>query len=400
MKIIQDMNKCVGCSACYAVCPVDAISMKLSEEGFLEPEVNDDKCIKCKKCIDICRTNTTVKNAESSNIFLAINKELEIVKESSSGGVFSAIAKEFINDEKGVVIGAAFTSDNELKHIEVSRVEELYKLRKSKYIQSDISEIFFRIDYNLKKNTKVLFTGTPCQVAAVKNVFKNNNLLFTCDIICHAVQSPGVFRTIIKNLEKKYNSKIKSINFRSKINGWTKPTTIITFDNNKKYMKYTGESCIGIGLVKNYATRKCCETCEYCATNRAGDLTLGDFWKAKYEANKQYIKKYGDIGFSTVLVNSEKGKELFNNILNNLIYEEKTIEDAITNNGPLYRPVKQSELRKEFFNDYNNLNFEVFEKKWLKLSFKEVIKSRIISLIYKTRINKIYRLIKRCRDYI
>ena len=232
-KIIQEDRKCSGCGACYNACPTNAISMQQNEEGFLYPVVDETKCSNCGLCKNICPViNLTYKNKSIPKCyaFKATNK---IRQKSTSGGAFAVLAKHFIENE-GYVAGAIWTDDFLVKHIVSNKIEDIEKMKKSKYLQSEIGDCYKKIKQLLESNIKVLFSGTPCQVAGLKAYLKKDyDNLFSLDLVCHGVPSSKVFQKYLQELLDN-NEQILSFDFRhKKKNSDYKNTNI----NNTNYVK-------------------------------------------------------------------------------------------------------------------------------------------------------------------
>lgn len=196
-SICNDEKKCTGCSMCAQICNVGAIKIEPNKEGFLYPQINKEVCRECGKCQKSCPQNHIEKQNCIQTAYAAWSKNSTLRKESSSGGVFSELAEWFIR-QGGVVIGAVFDSEFKVEHDVIENIENLYKTRGSKYVQSDTSKIYERVESFIRSGKKVFFTGTPCQVAAIKDYIKykklQENLLTTCDLVCHGVPSPIVWK--------------------------------------------------------------------------------------------------------------------------------------------------------------------------------------------------------------
>ena len=223
LKMIKlDKGICTGCEACISVCPVEAIDMTYDNEGFYAPVINFDKCISCRKCDQICLQ----LHEMSTPVFrplccYAANGNDRLRAKSSSGGAFSIIAEEVLN-QNGIVWGAAYAEDNSVHHIDVDKIENLHLLQTSKYVQSRIKDGYKKVLHQLNKsNQMVLFSGTPCEIYALRMYLgKLYNNLICVDILCHGVPSS---KDWLKYLKKHYNSgvnKIENINFRDKKYGW------------------------------------------------------------------------------------------------------------------------------------------------------------------------------------
>jgi len=337
--ILNDVY-CTGCSACFNICPTNAITMEESQEGFLEPVINKDKCTNCGMCQKICPVlNTKYENSDKPDCF-AYMADDEIRKNSSSGGAFYILAKDFI-DNGGYVAGAVWTEGWKVKHIVSNKIEDIERMRKSKYLQSEIGYCYKEIKNLLEDDKKVLFTGCPCQVAGLKSYLKKEyKNLFCIDIVCHSVPSPKVFE---KYLTENYKlDEIKHIDFRDKMmNGWVTTLRIDKIDNSD-YFKTTENPYLMLFL-KNIITRKSCGDCLFNKLPRQGDITLGDFWgiDKKYNDNK---------GTSLILVNNKKG-ELLSEILKcfSKLYVRKSLDEVVKKNPMVICSSKSHKHRDTYF---------------------------------------------------
>ena len=220
LKEINDCGKfCTGCAACDNVCPVEAINMVPDALGFMEPSINNTLCIQCDMCRKTCPVlNEIQKGSEIIKCFAA-QAEDEVRKESSSGGIFTLLAEEILKNG-GVVFGATMGAECKVSHIKIERSEDLKLLRKSKYVQSDIGKIYKEIECFQKEKRKVLFSGTPCQAAGLRNILgENDEDVYVVDILCHGVPSNKMLQDYIRESQEK---EVQSVEFRSKEKGWRK----------------------------------------------------------------------------------------------------------------------------------------------------------------------------------
>lgn len=391
---ICEKDKCVGCGLCSFVCPVKCIKIVSDEKGFLVPNININVCVKCGKCQKHCPANNAspLKHQNESQYYLVWSKSDSVRYDSSSGGAFTALADAVLK-KGGVVIGAAYNTDFTVCHKVIHDKEKLGELRKSKYMQSDTTGVFDSIKANLATGKIVLFSGTPCQCAAVKSAFPHNENLLLCDLICHAVQSPEVFSDALKYMENKYGSSCEFIDFRSKTKGWANAcTTVVKFRNGKIINKRLNDIPIGAGFSRNLSIRSSCESCQYRSMERVGDITIGDFWAIRDEP--KYLKEFGDLGYSSVLINSHKGKTLFDWAKHELVCEERTREEIQRENGPLYRQFKPNPLREKFWSDYSTNQFSTIWKRYLRQPPKTIIKWRVTKFARRTGLLKLYRTMR------
>lgn len=378
MEKVLEREICSGCTACANICPKEAITMKKGIDGFKHPVINQEKCINCGLCKKTCPVLNTKNNNSINKCYAAYCNDDEYTNNSSSGGLFSLIAN-YVLEENGIIIGAAFIENNKLNHIAISKKEELKKLKGSKYLQSDLKNIFKYIKENIK-STKILFVGTPCQVAGLKSFLnKDYENLITIDLFCHGVPSPKLFEKYVDYLEKKYNDKLIFYNFRDKSTGWDTYSNTAAFKNTNMTELRTKNNYMELFLSDN-ALRESCYNCNFKLGNKYSDITLGDFWGIKEVYPEIYNKK----GVSAVIINTEKGQELFAKVSNKLTYKECSLGDIVERNPSLIKSAKLSNKRKSLFNDLDNIPFDKLTRIYRKRTplFKKVI-IRIKKLLIK-----------------
>lgn len=309
---ILEPERCTGCGVCDNSCPVNAITMVSDDEGFRVPFVDEGKCINCKLCVKSCPALSLKKDNKIKPDMYAVRADDKIRAVSSSGGVFSLIA-EYIFSKGGYVCGAAFDKDMKLKHVMVSSMDELPKLRGSKYLQSDTVDIYNKVKKALSDNKPVLFVGTPCQVAGLNNYIGKNDNLFTADILCHGVPSQQVFDKFLDELPEGAGragkkKSIENIDFRNKRHGWNAEHIIVSYSDGTEYDKSMREGNLYVkAFLSNMILRESCEHCPFSNFPRHGDISMGDFWGiASYDKSQNDGK-----GTSIVFVNNLKGKQLF-----------------------------------------------------------------------------------------
>ena len=382
IKIINKKN-CSGCTACYSICPVSAITMVEDEEGFRYPKVDVDKCINCGACDKVCiyENNNIINDTfDEPKVYGGWSKDTEYRKNGTSGGVFSNIAK-YVIDNNGVVCGAAFDKNLEVKHIIVDNMIELKKINGSKYVQSNITNILYEIKQILDKGTLVLFSGTPCQVTGLlKFLNKKYPNLITIDLVCHGVPSPKVYRKYIEYLESKNKSKLEEIAFRTKITGWKRYSTYAKYKNGKYEIMYSKDNPYMRGFLRDIYLRPSCSNCMSSKLPRKSDITLGDFWGVA----KKYTDLDDDKGTSLVLVNSPKGEAVIYKIFETLNLKTCKLEYAIADNPALINSAKENSNRISFFKELDNKSFDYLSKKYFPK----------INLVYKLR-NKALLIIKK-----
>ena len=387
---INKYEKCCGCRCCEQICPVNAIAMKENKEGFLEPVVDEEKCISCGLCLKRCPQLQEKSNDELKiDSYAAQNKDKEELLKSSSGGLFSVFARYILN-KQGVVYGATFKEDLSVEHTEINNIEDLDLLRGSKYVQSNTLDTFSKVKNNLENNKLVLYSGTPCQIAGLKQFLqKDYKNLYLIDIVCHGVPSQKLFKKYKQSLEDKEKSKITKYSFRDKSkNGWGLNLKI-EFENNKKENKRHIVDSYYKSFLHGDTYRECCYSCKYANLQRIGDITLADFWGI------ENIKSDFDIkdGVSAILVNTEKGKKLFEECKENINYMSATIESVVKDNRNLKMPTEKPKIRKTVYDNIDSKSYKEFEKE--NLHFKIEAKDIIKQLVPKTLKKKIKAILGR-----
>lgn len=363
---------CYGCRACEQICPKNAITVIPDDEGFLYPVLDEEKCVKCGLCKKSCPYHSEKCQNESKSVYAVQNKQKEELLKSSSGGVFSALAREVIFSG-GAVAGCVFTEDIKAEHIITSDYSVVEKMQGSKYVQSDVKDVFPQIKNMLDDDKAVLFTGTPCQVAGLK-LFLNKpyeNLL-TVDLVCHGVPSPELLKMFVDSFQES-KGKLSELKFRDKArNGWRSEGTLF-FEKGKSvsFSPYR-DSYYNLYYMRNCVSRLSCYECKYASPLRVGDITIGDFWNASdFLDEKDY-----EGGISVVLVNTNVGEKFFNSIKDRLNVFESDLETAQKGNARLVGGQPIPENRKDFYK-------KVKEEGYKKAAENECKYSHVVPFIKK-----------------
>lgn len=373
MISIKDKSKCCGCHACFNICPKNAIEMKEDEKGFKYPVVDEEKCIDCGICEKICPILNKSKEKIKPLAYACYNKNEKIRLESTSGGIFTIIA-EYILDNNGCVFGAAFNDNFLVSHIKIERKEDLYKLRTSKYLQSNIGNTYKEAKELLESEKKVLFTGTPCQINGLRSYLnKEYDNLYTQDIICHGVPSPKVWEKYLEYREKKDSGQIQKVNFRQKDNGWSSYEILIKYNENE-YRKDHNDDIYMNAFLRDASLRDSCYSCSSKGYNRRADITLADFWGI----NNILPEMNDEKGTSLIMINTKKGNELFKHIADKMVYREVEFDEAIQYNPSYYNSADKPAFRKEFFENLGKLYFEDLIEKYTIKHKKITLKNRVI----------------------
>lgn len=327
---ITDKSACCGCSACVQVCPKKCISFNEDNEGFRYPSVDISKCVNCGLCEKVCPVINQNESHRPIKVYAAKNNNEDIRLHSSSGGIFTALAEDVIN-RGGVVFGARFDDNWEVKHDYTEMIEGLSAFRGSKYLQSRIENTYSTTEAFLKQGREVLFSGTPCQIAGLKRYLRREyeNLL-AVDVVCHGAPSPLVWREYLKEFSK--NQIIHQINFRGKIRSWKNYRMVIKGDEDIVNQPFY-ENIFMRGFLRDIYLRPSCYACPSKNGKSGADITLGDFWGIE----NHYPEFDDDKGVSLVMVQSQKGAKYFNAIESNCV--EVEYEKAVAGNPAIEKSV-------------------------------------------------------------
>ena len=375
----SSLSSCVGCGNCTFVCPVHSLEMKWDREGFLRPLIDNNICIRCGKCRQVCQMykQSNVINRTKQNGYIAISKNKRIYKKSASGGIFATLAEEFLNKYKGsIVIGAAYVNE-EVRHICIKAHNELYKLQNSKYVQSNLNNIFEIIKRNLDENNNVLFSGTPCQVAALRLFLRRDYVkLFCIDLICHGVPSPLFLNKELKSYGK--IEKITEIRFRNKSVFYRKKSAFFL----KISGKYSSKIIVStrspyFNMFMNGLTfRPSCYECKFTNLERQGDITIGDC-----DSSKLYPSFHHKEATSCVLINTSKGKEMWDNMKHCIDFKDLDIVKEAEKNHQLSYPIEKPLSRNYIYDEIMKADMITLRTKYAKpRDWKE--KLSIIKFLY------------------
>lgn len=367
---IIDKSSCCGCSACESKCPKNAITLMADDEGFEYPVVNDEQCVECGLCIAVCpiiSKSELLQDKEGAiSAYMVKNKSDEVRYKSSSGGVFTSLYEAVIRDG-GTVYGARYEKENlfRVRHDRATTISECEQFRKSKYVQSDMSGIYKNIKKDLSNGQRVLFSGTPCQVAGLKLYFKNEDVdnLDVVSVVCHAVPSPLVWKEYIKYINIKHNSIVVDFISRYKKKGWNTNLNCYVLENGKKIyhnkLSYNHESL----FYSNLISRPCCYNCKFVDLPHAGDLTIADFWGVEkvdrtFDDNK---------GVSALIINTPKGRTLFEEMKHKFVFQPSTVQEILTYNHTESIPMTLK--RDEFWDDYKKFGYLYVANKYADYSY-------------------------------
>lgn len=383
---ITDKHKCCGCTACVSACPKNCISMSADREGFLYPVVDSVKCIDCGLCEKVCPVLHPVNNETEPLVYAAINNNEAVRMQSSSGGIFTLIA-EYVLEHGGVVFGACFDSDWNVIHDYTETKDGLARFRGSKYVQSHVGICFTQVKTFLDSGREVLFSGTPCQVAGLKNYLrKPYSNLFTVDLVCHGVPSPEVWRRYLQEavcrvygIKKKnvinLGEYISDISFRAKDKGWKKYNIKIIFRNGKVEMMPFFENSYMNVFLSDLSLRPSCYACPTKLHHVQSDITLADFWGV----NEIKPDIDDDKGCGLILINCEEKLDFLYKMNCQLLQQQ--LERVVEYNPCILSTVNEPANR-DFF--------------WAVYYYKKDFHTAYMATVSKSVILRVIRKIYRC----
>lgn len=358
---ITEKKNCCGCTACAAVCPKECISMREDAEGFLYPAVNKTTCINCGACEKVCPIlHVKPERKFEQEAYIVQNKDQKVLRESTAGGAFTAIAKYALR-HGGVVFGVELSNQLVAHHIYVETEKDLARFRNSKYVQSNVGDTFRQVKSFLNQGKFVCFSGTPCQIEGLKNYLRlDYENLITVDVVCRAVPSPLIFQKYVEYQEKKLADHIKTVRFRDKHYGYKYSTMNVITDKNKGNYHQGVESDPWLrAFFSNICDRPSCHDCHFRKQYRVSDFTIWDcFYAGRFSKELD-----NDKGATRVLVHSEKGKRIFDEIKEGFSYIQTKPEYIVAGAKEMKESVAANPRREEFFMDANQLDgAQLFQK--------------------------------------
>lgn len=366
-------NDCSGCTACVSVCPMHCITMRANEDGFLYPSIQKENCAKCGLCEKACPVlrNTPWSSDYFHEAWTVISADRDMLLKSSSGGLFTELAK-LILKEGGCIVGAAFTEDyRSVHHIFVETIEALASIRGSKYIQSEIGSVYLKTREALNAGRKVLFSGTPCQISGLRQFlgqeYKN---LILVDVVCHGTPSSSLWQKYLSSIEKQMGGITKYVSFRNKEQGWKEYSVDIHFTGEKRYFKKYRENAFMKMFLRNVCLRESCYHCKAKELGSAADITIGDFWGVEHV----YPELDSSLGVSLALIHTKKGKDLFSRLPLETITRQTDYDVAVSYNTPIFQSVYRPRERNHFFVDLRSKDWPSLEMKYTRERTNALIK--------------------------
>lgn len=342
---MTQQSQCCGCTACQMICPARCITMRPDAEGFLYPEIDPERCLRCHRCHAVCPIQNPPVSGKKTQTWVGYARSDTIRSQSSSGGIFTLAAEAVLN-RGGVVFGAAFDGSFGVHHICVESEADLGKLRGSKYVQSDLEDTFVQVKGYLREGRWVLFTGTACQIGGLKAYLgMDYQNLLTIDILCHGVPSPKIWRLYLQAQQRRYGANITSIRLRDKQLGWRQYSIAMVFDNGQAYCVPSHQDPYMDLFLSNIDLRPSCHDCRFKAFPRASDMTIGDCWGIE----RHIPEMDDDRGTSVILVHTPRGQTLLQTILPAMALKKAELDTILPPWADSRRPVDAHPNRTKFW---------------------------------------------------
>lgn len=389
---IEDKHNCCGCSACAQKCPKQCISLKQDSEGFLYPEVDTENCIDCGLCEKVCPVQHPFEARKPLQTFAAINKDEKIRLESSSGGIFTLLAESVIK-QGGVVFGARYDEEWQVTLDHTETTEGLAAFRGSKYVQARTGDTFKQCEKFLKEGRKVLFSGTPCQIAGLNHFLsKEYDNLLTVDVVCHGTPSPKVWELYLKEVVGSVTN-IANVSMRDKSRGWNQFSFVMNYNKDDETLTLSApfnKNDYMRAFLKDMILRPSCYSCAAKGLKSDSDITIADYWGIQSVASEMNDDK----GTGLVLINTEKGRKCFEKL--DLRKRETTFEEGCRYNPAIFRSAKPWYSRDDFFSkldDAESVISLIYEELKPTPEMIRNEKIRVIKALSKRTVKKLIRMI-------
>lgn len=387
MVDICEKSLCTGCHSCVNACGKKAISMQPDSFGFLYPHIDTMLCVDCGLCTKVCPVNHPPKAVYPATAYAVQSKDRADLMSSTSGGAASVFS-QYVISQGGVVYGCSGLDITHICHTRIDAILDLNQLKGSKYVQSEISFVFQQVKEDLKAGKKVLFIGTPCQVAGLKNFLHvDYEILITVDLVCHGVPSQQL---LLNNVEDgSYLQQKCRVFFRKKgkketdlkYGVYVKGADSLIYSKNYPKDKYI------MGFMQGLFHRNSCYSCHWADSNRCSDITVGDFWGLGKVKN---IKIDKGLGVSEVLLNTKKGISFFEECKPLFYYEQRQVQEAVTGNAQLQYPSKRHPLYYQFQQLYVKEGFTKSCQKCLRRDYRHYYIASLKQSLFKLLIKVPY----------
>ena len=378
---IKEKQNCCGCTACVAICPKNCIEMKEDDEGFLYPVVDQGKCVDCKACERVCPIlNPREEKPFEQTAYIVQNKDEKVLWESTAGGAFTAIAK-YILCSGGVVFGVELGQNLVAHHTYIEKEVDLSRFRNSKYVQSCLGGTFNQVKSFLEQGEFVCFSGTPCQIEGLRNYLtKDYEKLITVDVVCHAVPSPLIFRKYVEYQGKKLSGHIKTVRFRDKHYGYKYSTmNVITDRNHGNYHQGVEADPWLRAFLSNICDRPSCHNCQFKKQYRVSDFTVWDCFNVG-----RFSKELdNDKGATRVLVHTDKGRAIFDEIKSDFCYIRTEPEAIVAGVKEMKESVVPNRQRQSFFDDAKKMDGTQLFQKYFPDTFRVKVEHGIRLACYR-----------------
>ena len=396
--MIEIINKtdCCGCTACANICPRDAITMEPDFEGFLYPKVHPDKCVECGLCEKACpvMNKPAKKDDLLQSVVLRVKRE-DVLKNSTSGG-FTTPLVEWVLGQGGAVCAATYDKEFRVVHaiIDTPDPRQIGRTRGSKYVQSTLGDCFTQIKNLLKQDRLVCFVGTTCQVSGLKSYLgKEYDNLICVDLVCHGTPSPKLWEKYLAYQKEKYGSDISEIAFRNKTYGYHSGTMKIRFSNGKTYYGSARVDPMLKSFFREIASRPICYQCPFKRLERCSDFTIYDCWHAA-----QLVPGLtdDDKGYTNVIIQSEKGQKVLEQIRGGYEIYSADTEKAVQLDGSMVRDsAKPHKRRAEYYVELDRHSLPEHIAAFIPVSGKDRLIERGKLGIYRLGI---YTALKKVKD--
>lgn len=393
-NICSDIQLCTGCTACASACPKNCIEMREDAEGFLYPYVNEKTCVNCKLCEKVCPVNNPPQVKGVQKGYIARNIDKNVVINSTSGGTSAAIA-DYTFRHNGVMYGVGYDNNMVSRHFGITKAEKVRanEMRGSKYVQSNLGQIFRDVKKHLEAGTFVSFTGTPCQIAGLKSFLnKDYDNLVTIDLVCHGVSSPLLFRKYVEYMESRYGSKVTDVRFRNKTYGYHSSTMMVAFENGKNYYGSGRIDYMAKAYFSGACSRKSCYQCTFKGDARCSDLTVFDSWNV--EKLNQACRD-DDLGFTNIFVHTDRGNAFLNEMTQELQLWDADPQLMHCLDGVMIsKQPSRAAFREELLWKVAQGQFQVEMQKYLPVTKKDYVVEWVKGMLHRLGFMRIMKQIK------